>query len=242
VQKCQKLIRIWYKVGEIDMELPTFHKLEHCLVQYSNLEAFEKRQYDGSMTIEELKQYGNFGLGSFNALDGEIIAFENEFYHATSNGKVKTASNGSLISGAYTCFFSPRQKFEIKEFVSFSNFHEIVIKKCQIQNQPFYSIRMDGRFTSINVRSVPPQKQPYPSIEEVVENQSLFEFKDLDATVVGYFFPKSMGGLTYEGLHLHFVSNDLKCGGHILDFQTSNVNVSIDQMDYFFHILPDYST
>ena len=134
------------------MIFPKLPKTEHCLFQYSNLEAFEARQYDGALTISELKQYGDFGLGCFSALDGEIISFENKYYHASSDGRVRPALEGASVSGAYSCFFAPQFQGNISEQLNFSNLHTYATKKSGIKNQPFYAIRLDGFFSKINVR------------------------------------------------------------------------------------------
>jgi acetolactate decarboxylase len=42
------------------------------LFQTSTLSALQAGDYDGILTIGALKQHGDFGLGSFNTLDGEM--------------------------------------------------------------------------------------------------------------------------------------------------------------------------
>lgn len=43
------------------------------LFQYSTLEALLGGVYDGEVTVGELLTHGDFGLGTFNSLDGEMI-------------------------------------------------------------------------------------------------------------------------------------------------------------------------
>ncbi len=45
--------------------------------------------YDGVISFEELKERGDFGIGTFDQLDGEMIAFDNEFYHLRSDGSAE---------------------------------------------------------------------------------------------------------------------------------------------------------
>ena len=40
--------------------------------QISSLDALLSGLYDGEMAIGDLKQYGDFGLGTYEALDGEM--------------------------------------------------------------------------------------------------------------------------------------------------------------------------
>ncbi len=39
--------------------------------------------YDGVISFEDLKKHGDFGIGTFDQLDGEMIAFDNEFLSFT---------------------------------------------------------------------------------------------------------------------------------------------------------------
>ena len=45
--------------------------------------------YDGVISFEDLKKHGDFGIGTFDQLDGEMIAFDNEFYHLRSDGSAE---------------------------------------------------------------------------------------------------------------------------------------------------------
>lgn len=41
------------------------------------------------------------------------------------------------------------------------------------------AIKITGRIPALNVRSVPPQDPPYPPLAEVVEEQTVFELRDV---------------------------------------------------------------
>jgi hypothetical protein len=46
------------------------------IYQTSAIDALLAGDYDGQITLIELKKHGDFGLGTFEALDGELVAFE----------------------------------------------------------------------------------------------------------------------------------------------------------------------
>jgi len=50
------------------------------LTQVSTIDAILNGLYDGVITYGDLKQYGDFGIGTFNALDGEMVAVDGNFY------------------------------------------------------------------------------------------------------------------------------------------------------------------
>jgi acetolactate decarboxylase len=68
----------------------------------------------------------------------------------------------------------------------------------------------------VRARSVPAQRRPYLPLEEVAARQVLFEWHDLDATLVGFRFPQAAGGIELPGYHLHVISTDRTRGGHVL--------------------------
>jgi len=215
--------------------------LPHCLFQYSGIEAFDLLEYDGSLTVEEIKQYGHFGLGCFNSLDGELIAFDHHFFHATSNGNLKPALPNSLISCAYMVNFAPL--FNIRQPLNFAlaDLPSIVKTHFSHPGQPFYALRIEATFDKISVRSVPAQKRPYPPMEEVVKHQALFDFESIQGVLIGFHFPNYLKGLTYAGFHLHFVSSDFQHGGHILDFSAKEGTISLDPIESYYNLLPDYA-
>jgi len=49
------------------------------------------------MTIGELKKHGNFGIGTFNALDGEMVLYDGHCYKVTSDSKVLEVSDSIVI-------------------------------------------------------------------------------------------------------------------------------------------------
>lgn len=90
------------------------------------------------------------------------------------------------------------------------------------------------------MRSVPSQTKPYPPISEVVKGQAIYEYPNVTATVVGFYFPSYLSGLTYPGFHLHFVTADAKKGGHVLDFEILDAQISLCPLNTYSFILPDY--
>ncbi len=54
------------------------------LYQVSTLSALLEGVYDGETTFAELKPHGDFGIGTFNALDGEMICVDGHTYQASA--------------------------------------------------------------------------------------------------------------------------------------------------------------
>lgn len=45
--------------------------------------------YEGQITYGEIRKHGDFGLGTFNDLDGEMVGFDGTFYQLRSGGSAR---------------------------------------------------------------------------------------------------------------------------------------------------------
>src|SRR3712207_8423939 len=72
----------------------------HTLFQTSTIEALLDGNYEGDVTFAELEDRGDFGLGTFDALDGEMIALDGDFYQVRADRK-STRLNSSHANISY---------------------------------------------------------------------------------------------------------------------------------------------
>ena len=103
---------------------------------------------------------------------------------------------------------------------------------------------MEGTFAHVKVRSVPKQDN-YRPLVEVARDQPVFEFSDIQGTLAGFFTPSFMGSLSVPGLHLHFLSDDLQHGGHLLECRPVKASVGlqfISQVELGLPMSLDYLT
>lgn len=102
----------------------------------------------------------------------------------------------------------------------------------------FYAIRVDGHFARLTVRSVDRQEKPYRRLAEVSRSQRIFHLNDVNGTLAGFRFPDFSGGMNVPGFHFHFLTEDRKKGGHVLDLVLRRGDVSIDSSARFHLQLP----
>ncbi len=103
----------------------------------------------------------------------------------------------------------------------------------------FTAVRVHGTFDSVTFRSVPRQEKPYPTLAEALKGQTVFTLTNVSGTLVGFVCPPYVGGVNVPGWHLHFIADDRTAGGHLLSFTSRDLEVSLDETDQFFMILPD---
>jgi acetolactate decarboxylase len=198
------------------------------IYQVSTLNSLMLGVYDGYTTFGELKAHGQMGLGTFDALDGEMIALEGEYYQVKSDGSVSPVDNSMTTPFAVVTWFEPDLELKIAGPENLSAL-ESRIKKTFPSRNLLYAIRIDGNFAAVSARSVPAQEKPYPLLVEVVKNQTIFNYSHLNGTIVGFWMPDYIEGINMPGYHFHIISGDRKMGGHLLDCRIINATVRIDE-------------
>jgi len=102
-----------------------------------------------------------------------------------------------------------------------------------------YAIKIEGLFEYVRTRSVPAQEKPYPPLAEVVKTQPEFEFHNEKGTLVGFRLPEYLSGINVPKYHLHFITEDKKGGGHLLECETAKIQIGIDFTEKLFVSLPE---
>lgn len=208
------------------------------IMQLSTVDAVLSGVYDSDFQIGKLKQYGDFGLGTFNALDGEMVVLNGNIYQVPQNGKVIQPPLETCTPFAVVTFFKTDKTLLLNQPLNFKQLEQFIDKMLPTTNI-FYAIKIKGVFKSMKTRSVARQEKPYRPLKEVVHQQAIFDFENSTGTIVGFRFPSYFKGINVPGYHLHYLTNDEKAGGHILDFVIDNAQLEIDEVSNFSMIIPN---
>ncbi|MFA5222113.1 MAG: acetolactate decarboxylase [Methanoregula sp.] len=211
---------------------------QETLYQVSTIDALMQGVFDGVQPVGEMKKHGDFGIGTFHALDGEMIVLDGEVYQAKADGRVYTVSDTATTPLATVTYFSRDFSETAGRPLNFSEFSADMSTRLPSQNM-IYAVRMHGTFPQMKVRAIPAQQKPYPTLTEAAKNQSVYTYADTTGTVVGFYTPVFFKGLNVAGYHLHYLSDDRDTGGHILDFAVPvNAIVEYDITPVFTMPLP----
>ncbi|HZQ10812.1 MAG TPA: acetolactate decarboxylase [Anaerolineae bacterium] len=208
------------------------------LYQVSTLGALQQGLYQGGMTYGQLEQHGDFGVGTFDALDGEMVATDGKFYQVTSDGVAHRVQDSATAPFAAITFFDADKTITLDQSVDFQGLGDFLDKQLPTKNI-FYAIKTVGTFEYIKTRSVPRQKEPYPPLAEVVKTQPTFEFNNVQGTLVGLRSPDYVAGLNQPGYHFHFITADEKSGGHVLEMKLHGVTIALDETRNWETVLPN---
>lgn len=207
--------------------------------QYSTINALLQGYYDGALTLGELARHGSVGLGTTNGLDGELIMLDGAFYRARTDGTVDRLPDSTRTPFAIVSPFKADRQIELPAGLDINDLYRLI--DASIDNRNLYqTVRIDGRFASITVRSVPAQTPPYrPLVEVVKQQQVVFSYKDVKGTLIGFRAPDFLAGINVPGYHFHFISDDRRQGGHLLGITTGEGSIGIDQIAAFEVQLPE---
>jgi len=193
---------------------------EPALFVYSTIDALLAGAYDGDMTVQELGTKGNFGMGTYNRLDGEMVLLNGVFHHVHADGSVSVADPRTKVPLAYVLPFPadtamgltlddaapPRPLAEL----------EAIIDRQLRNKNLFFGVKVAGRFSDMSTRAIAPQVRPYKPLAEVSKTQAVFKRAAVAGTLVGIRSPAFSKGLSMPGWHWHFISDDKAFGGHVL--------------------------
>jgi acetolactate decarboxylase len=196
----------------------------HALFQVSTIEALLHGAYDGDVTVAELAGRGDLGLGTFNALDGELVLADGIVYRAAEDGSVHPAELDRCSPFAVVTAFEPGAEL----YVGVAQDVDALLGQLAPAAPTCTAVRIEGRFEHVRLRSVGPQRHPYPPLADVLADQRVFEESDVHGVVVGFCFPAHESRLNLPGRHLHFLSEDRSRGGHVLSCRPAECVVRVD--------------
>jgi acetolactate decarboxylase len=213
------------------------HRHPHEIFQLSTINALLEGVFDGDMSYGQLKRHGDFGIGTFNGLDGEMIAFDGDFWQIRGDGHTNPVPDEALTPFATVLFFAPRIEEDAVGPLGLDAVKRLIDSKVSSSNL-FCAVRIDGTFASVHTRSIPRQSKPYPPLVKVTEHQPEFDFANVEGTIVGFRFPDFASGMNVPGYHLHFLTRDAQGGGHLLAMQLDRGRIAIDEESDFHIELP----
>lgn len=232
VVSCTALYAVWQlKFGTTEAQN------RETLFQTSPFNTFALGNYDGDFTYDELAEHGDFGVGTLNGLNGEMIALNGVFYQIPVEGDPRQIGSSEKTPYATVTFFEVDQTCYVANALNYSELTEYISGVLTSENA-IYAIKVSGTYEYTKTRSVPMQVKPYQPLAEAIKNQTVFRLDNVVATAVGFWFPSSMDGVDFTGYHLHLITDDYAAGGHLLDCIVRDATIEIDQTNKFNMILP----
>lgn len=176
--------------------------------------------YDGTVTVGALLRHGNFGLGTYNGLDGEMVVLNGRAYRCSVHAVAHPVRLSMRTPFAVVTDFHPHTTVAVAAGQSLDRL-EATLDTLPLSASRILAVRVVGRFEAMRVRSEPKQQPPYQPLAEVIKTQQVIH--DLGAvggTLVGFWFPVTASSVNVAGWHFHFITADGKRCGHVLSLTT----------------------
>lgn len=209
------------------------------IYQYSLFTALANKVYDGDLTVAEVKEKGNLGLGTFNGLNGEMIVCDDTVYQFLADGTVLQPENTQLVPFTVVTFFDEDLSLQLPVVESYDSLKAFIRSKLPSENRG-YAFKIKGNFTYLKCGSAHRQEKPFTqNLSDALVDRPVFENENISGTMVGFWFPEYTGKINVGGFHLHFISDDRTAAGHVMELKATDLKIIIDICNGFEIVLPE---
>lgn len=212
---------------------------EDMIFHYSVLKALDNGILEGNMKVGDLKEHGDFGLGTFNKLNGEMIILDHVVYRLSPEGKIMQPDDETLIPYSVITFYHQDDTLSMSGDINYPALSAFVDRRVPSRNL-FYAFRISGEFEYIKCGGARNQERPYnKSLVQMLADRPVYEGKNIKGTLVGFWCPVYIGDINTSGFHLHFLSDDHSIGGHLMGFSARSLEIGYDVKSMYKILLPD---
>lgn len=204
--------------------------MDERMFQVSTLQSLALGYTRAVMTVGELMQHGETGLGTFEDVNGEMIVIDGKCYRAMDDGRVTEAGDERGVPFASVAYMDNCREFEL------SGDYTMESLKAELNNRieedfglnSMHVIQIHGTFEKIYARSELPYRAHHVTLKDMLDiTQTSFEFSNIRGSLVGVYYPDYMDGINAAGWHLHFVNDERNKGGHVYEIKMTSGKVRL---------------
>ena len=192
----------------------------------------------GDTPIKTLNEYGDFGLGTFDGVNGEMIVLNGEVWRADGRGILHRAAAEEETPFAVVCRFRPTLRFRLEKGGELSELERDISRRFDSENL-IYALHVRGRFSRLHLRSEKRHAATHRPLADVLPLfQTAFSLREVRGDLVGFWFPRYMEAINLPGFHFHFLDAPRRHGGHLFAGRYDSVTVDIMPIfDFGMHLL-----
>lgn len=206
--------------------------MDSKMFQVSTLQALALGYSRTVITVGQLMKHGETGLGTFEDVNGEMIAIDGKCYRAMQDGTVEDAGETRGVPFSSVAYMDGCREFELE------GNYDMTALKNELNNRieedfalnSMHVIQIHGTFEKIYARSEAPYRAHHVTLKEMLDTtQTSFEFSNISGSLVGVYYPDYMDGINAAGWHLHFINDTRTKGGHVYELKMSHGNVRLSR-------------
>lgn len=199
--------------------------MSSTLYMSSPINALLEGFYSDEVTIARLREKGDFGIGTFNQLDGELIALGGRFLQLDLEGNAQQVDEAQKTPFATVCHFTPMMSEAFTTPLAHVDFLAQLQSILPSENM-FYAIHGEGHFREVRTRSLP-RTENYRPLAEATDQQKVRQFTEVDGHLVGFYTPSFVPSVSVPGFHFHFIDRDFAHGGHLLSCVPERLGIQL---------------
>jgi acetolactate decarboxylase len=209
----------------------------HRMYQISTSTALVEGVNDGAISSVFLLAQGDFGLGTFEHLDGEMVILDGAIYQVRGDGSATRRDDEFLIPFAVVTRYQEKVVFRAKNLTCIADVERLCDSHRESSNL-FYALKVEGYFELVHARAVS-RMAPGATLVDAAGRQNEFQFGDIEGTLIGLWSPGYSSTFNVPGYHFHFLSKDRTKGGHVLECTAKTVRVGLQTLCQYDVRLPD---
>ena len=209
----------------------------HSIFQISTSAALVKGVYQGAATVAEVKRHGDFGLGTFENLDGEGMQLDGNCFQARGDGSVTQPSDATPVPFWVTTRFKADRTETLSEVRNWADLCDR-LTKLRTSDNLVAAIRLDGVLDFVHLRTAC-KSAPGTDLVTAASRQKEFKFERVQGTLLGFFTPTYARTINVPGYHLHLLTEDRKHGGHVLEVRAARLQASLHLTSDLHLVLPE---
>ena len=191
----------------------------------SPVNALDEGIYRQSIPIKTLRDHGDFGVGTFDDLDGELLMLDGRAFQMTTGGHVNEVGEGAATPFACVTYFEPISHDDLEKEMDYQAFKDWMVDLLPSPNL-FYALRIEGTFAEVQVTSLSRERSGR-TLGEAGQEEPVITSAEVKGTLAGFYTPPFLKSLNRPGLQLSFLSADRLQGGRLVSCRPRSVRAQV---------------
>ena len=186
--------------------------------QYYSLHTILGNQFVGNVDFKEVMSKGDFGIGTFNNANGEMVAIDGKVYRTLPDSTTEEITDLSEKTPySIVTFFEAESESELPSGINMEQFFQ-KMDELRPTKDDMYAVFIEGEFDWVRVRSPEPCFPPYKDLKTMIAEQQQTTLENISGNVLGFYTPEYLNTMGVQGYHVHFIDSARAHGGHTQDF------------------------
>ncbi|GAB6853401.1 acetolactate decarboxylase [Asaia astilbis] len=197
------------------------------ITQFSTIGALMSGHLRGEAPLSHFCPAHGFGLGCSPEISGELTIHEGKVHEASAGEALHLVTAETLVPFLQVTEFSPQQTHRIVS-VTQDTAYERLSQFIRPDNI-FLAVTIVGVFDHLLLRRPQRAEGSQRSVDDVAASQREDSYKSISGRLIGFWTPELFGRVSVPGFHFHFLDDEARISGHVLEFEASEATLSFEE-------------